>query len=178
MITEYEVGFNKMVHFVPHVAYNELEKASQFRKGLKSYIRHALRAFPLVDFQTTVEQDLGVEMQHQYTIESQKTSCVDQTRGQDARRGYTGGFQPTRRESLNTSATTPIVASPLNRVLHVGVLRGIELFLSLGWGWCVFIVVKHIVVLSVSGVADALSATRITRMWCVGGIQMGNLNGS
>jgi hypothetical protein len=30
-VTEYEVGFNKMVRFVPHVAYNEMEKASQFR---------------------------------------------------------------------------------------------------------------------------------------------------
>jgi hypothetical protein len=29
-VTEYEVGFNKMVRFVPHVAYNELEKVSQF----------------------------------------------------------------------------------------------------------------------------------------------------
>jgi hypothetical protein len=27
-VTEYEVGFNKMVHFIPHVAYNEMEKAS------------------------------------------------------------------------------------------------------------------------------------------------------
>jgi hypothetical protein len=63
-ITEYEVGFNKMVRFVPHVAYNEMEKASQFRQGLKPSIRHALGAFPLVDFRTTVEQTLGVEMQH------------------------------------------------------------------------------------------------------------------
>jgi hypothetical protein len=92
--------------------------------------------------------------------------------------GATLGVQPTRRESLNTSATTPIVASTLNRVVQVGVLRGIGLFLSLGWGWCVSVVVKHIIVLSVIGVAGALSATRITRMWCVGGIQMGNLNGS
>jgi hypothetical protein len=54
-VTEYEVGFNKMVHFVPHVAYNEMEKASQFCQGLKPSIRHALGAFPLVDFRTTVE---------------------------------------------------------------------------------------------------------------------------
>jgi hypothetical protein len=77
-VTEYEVGFNKMVRFVPHVAYNEMEKASQFRQGLKPSIRHALGAFPLVDFRTTVEQALGVEMQHQYTMESQKSSGVDQ----------------------------------------------------------------------------------------------------
>jgi hypothetical protein len=38
-----------------------------------------------------VEQALGVEMQHQYTMESQKSSGVDQPRGQDARRGNTGG---------------------------------------------------------------------------------------
>jgi hypothetical protein len=90
-VTEYEVGFNKMVRFVPHVAYNEIEKASQFRQGLKPSIRHALGAFPLVDFHTTVEQALGLEMQHQYTMESQKFSGVDQPRGQDARRGNTGG---------------------------------------------------------------------------------------
>jgi hypothetical protein len=54
-ITEYEVGFNKMVRFVPHVAFNEMEKESQFRQGLKPSIRHALGAFPLVDFHTIVE---------------------------------------------------------------------------------------------------------------------------
>jgi hypothetical protein len=80
-----------MVRFVPHVAYNELEKASQFRQGLKPSIWHALGTFPLVDFRTTMEQALGVEMQHQYTMESQKSSGVDQPRGQDARRGNTGG---------------------------------------------------------------------------------------
>jgi hypothetical protein len=90
-VTEYEVGFNKMVRFVPHVAYNEMEKVSQFRQGLKPSIRHALGAFLLVDFHTTVEQALGVEMQHQYTMESQKSSGVDQPRGQDASRVNTGG---------------------------------------------------------------------------------------
>jgi hypothetical protein len=70
LVTEYEVGFKKMVRFVPHVAYNELEKASQFHQGLKPSIRHALGAFPLMDFRTMVEQALGVEMQHQYTMES------------------------------------------------------------------------------------------------------------
>jgi hypothetical protein len=90
-VIEYEVVFKKMVRFVPHVAYNELEKASQFRQGLKPSIRHALGAFPLVDFCTTVEQALGMEMQHQYTMESQKSSGVDRPHGQDARRGNTGG---------------------------------------------------------------------------------------
>jgi hypothetical protein len=86
--------------------------------------------------------------------------------------------QPTRGASLSTSATTPSVANPLNRVLRGEVLRGIGLFLSLGWGWCVFVVVMRIAVLSVSGVAGVLSAVRITRMWCVGGIPMGILDGS
>jgi hypothetical protein len=76
-VTKYEVGFNKMVRFVPHVNFNEMEKASQFRQGLKPSIRHALGAFPLVDFRTTVEQALGVEMQQQYTMESQKSLGVD-----------------------------------------------------------------------------------------------------
>jgi hypothetical protein len=102
---------------------------------------------------------------------------LHQPRGQDLWRGYTG-VQPIKRESFNTSAITPIVANPLNLVLQEGVLKGIGLFLSLGWGWCVSVVVKRIVVLSVSGVAGVLFATRITRMWCVEGIQMGNLNGS
>jgi hypothetical protein len=62
-VTEYEMGFNKIVRFVPHVACDEIEKAGQFRQGLKPSIRHTLRAFPLVDFCTTVEQALGVEMQ-------------------------------------------------------------------------------------------------------------------
>jgi hypothetical protein len=122
-----------------------------------------------VDFRTTVEQALGVEMQHQYIMESQKSSGVDQPRGQDARRGNTGG-PATRGASLSTSATTPTMANPLNRVLREAVLRGIGLFLSLGWGWCVSVVVMRIAVPSVSGVAGALSAAKTTRMWCVGGI--------
>jgi hypothetical protein len=70
------------------------------------------------------------------------------------------------------------MANPPNRVLHEGVLRGIVLFLSPGWGWCVSVVVKRIAVPSVSGVAGALSVVRITRMWCVGEIPMGSSNGS
>jgi hypothetical protein len=120
-----------MVCFVPHVAYNEMEKASQFCQGLKPSIRHALGAFPLVDFRTTVEQALGVEMQHQYTMESQKSSGVDQPRGQDARRA-TLEVQPTRGASLSISATIPIVENPLTQVLREEVLRGFGLFLSPG----------------------------------------------
>jgi hypothetical protein len=79
-VAEYEVGFNNIVRFVPHVARNEVEKASQFRQGLKPSIKHTLGAFPLVDFHTTVEQALGVEMQQQYTNEIQKPSSADQSR--------------------------------------------------------------------------------------------------
>jgi hypothetical protein len=69
-ITEYEVGFNKIVHFIPPVANNEVDKASQFSQGLRPSIRHILGAFPLIYFCTTIEQALGVEMQHHYTSES------------------------------------------------------------------------------------------------------------
>jgi hypothetical protein len=31
IVAEYEVGFNKIVSFVPHVAYNDAENARQFR---------------------------------------------------------------------------------------------------------------------------------------------------
>jgi hypothetical protein len=94
------------------------------------------------------------------------------------RGGATLEVQPIRGASLSTSATTPTVASILNRVLREEVLRGIGLFLSPGWGWCVFVVVMRIAVLSVSGVAVALSAVKTTRMWCVGGIPMGSSDGS
>ena len=115
-VTEYEVGFNKIVRFVPHVAYNEVEKASQFRQGLRPSIRHTLGAFPLVDFRSTVEQALGVEMQHQYTTESsQKSSGGDQSRGHDEKKGHSGGpiskkgkFQrhhPYRGKSAESSAS-------------------------------------------------------------------------
>jgi hypothetical protein len=69
-ITEYEVSFNKIVRFVPHLAKIVVEKATQFRQGLRPSMRHTLGAFPLIDFCTTMEQALGVEMQHQYTSDS------------------------------------------------------------------------------------------------------------
>ena len=61
-VAEYEVGFNKIVRFVPYVARNDVEKARQFRQGLKPSIRHMLGAFPLVDFRSTMEQALGIEL--------------------------------------------------------------------------------------------------------------------
>jgi hypothetical protein len=176
-VTEYEVDFNNMVCFVPHVTYNEMEKASQFRQGLKPSIRHALGAFPLVDFRTTVEQALGVEMQHQYTMESQKSSGVDQPRGQDARRGNTGGPAHKRGKSQH-QRRHPYRGKPSESGTSVGSTQRYRAIPSQGWGWCVSVVVKRIAVPSVSGVASALSAAKITRMWCVGGIPMGSSDGS
>jgi hypothetical protein len=131
-VTEYEVGFNKMVPFVPHVAYNELEKASQFHQNLKPSIRHALGAFSLVDFHTTVEQALWrCNISTPWSLRSLWVliSLMARTRG-----GATLGVQSTRGESHNTSATTPTMANPLNQVLQEGVLRGIGRFISPGWG--------------------------------------------
>ncbi|XP_062231056.1 uncharacterized protein LOC133928650 isoform X2 [Phragmites australis] len=89
-VSEYEVGFNQIVRFVPHVAHDEAEKARQFRQGLKPSIRHTLGAFPVVDFRTMVEQALGVEMQEVYTEEARK-SGGDQIQGQIDRKGHSGG---------------------------------------------------------------------------------------
>ncbi|KAF0920634.1 hypothetical protein E2562_036069 [Oryza meyeriana var. granulata] len=61
-VAEYEIGFNQIVRFVPHVAHDEVEKARQFRQGLKPAIRHVLGAFSITNFRSMVEQALGVEM--------------------------------------------------------------------------------------------------------------------
>jgi hypothetical protein len=66
-VLEYEVAFNKIVRFVPHVAHDEYEKARIFRQGLKASIRHVLGAFPIVDFRSVVERALGVEVQDKFT---------------------------------------------------------------------------------------------------------------
>jgi hypothetical protein len=176
-VTEYEVGFNKMVRFVPHVAYNEMEKASQFCQGLKPSIRHALGAFLLVDFRTIVEQSLGVEMQHQYTMESQKSSGVDQPRGQDARRGNTGG-PAHKRGKPQHQRHHPYHGKFSESGTSGGSTQRYRVVPKPGLGWCVSVVVMHIAVLSVSGVEGVLSVVRTTRMWCVGGIPMGSSDGS
>jgi hypothetical protein len=118
-VTEYVVGFNKIVCFVPHVACDEIEKADRFCQGLKPSIRHTLGAFPLVDFHTTVEQALGVEMQQQYTHDTQKSLGTDNYRSQDDKKGHSGGpihkkdkshrHQPYRGKPAQSSAsgTTP-----------------------------------------------------------------------
>ncbi|KAF0918846.1 hypothetical protein E2562_026217 [Oryza meyeriana var. granulata] len=74
IVAEYEIGFNQIVHFVPHVAHDEVEKARQFRRGLKPIIRHVLGAFTITDFRSMVEQALGVEMQLMYTADLYKSS--------------------------------------------------------------------------------------------------------
>ncbi|KAF0905003.1 hypothetical protein E2562_039450 [Oryza meyeriana var. granulata] len=61
-VAEYEISFNQIVRFVPHVAHDEVEKARQFRQGHKPTIRHVLGAFSIIDFRSMVEQALGVEM--------------------------------------------------------------------------------------------------------------------
>jgi hypothetical protein len=73
----------------------------------------------LVDFRTTVEQALGVEMQQQYTHEMQKSSGTDNSRSQDDKKGHSAGpvhkkdkshrHQPYRGKSAQSSAsgTTP-----------------------------------------------------------------------
>ncbi|KAF0909897.1 hypothetical protein E2562_000207 [Oryza meyeriana var. granulata] len=76
-VAEYEIGFNQIVCFVPHVAYDEVEKARQFRQGLKPAIRHVLGAFTITDFRSMVEQALGVEMQLMYTADLYKSSGDD-----------------------------------------------------------------------------------------------------
>jgi hypothetical protein len=114
-VAEYEVGFNQIVRFVPHVAHDEVEKAKHFRQGLKHSIRQVLGAFPVVDFRTTVEQALGVEMQQMYTADLQKSSGGEQSRGQSDRKGHSGGpvhkkgkfqrHQPYRGKSSQSSAS-------------------------------------------------------------------------
>ncbi|KAG2611651.1 hypothetical protein PVAP13_4KG181615 [Panicum virgatum] len=85
-VVEYEVGFNIIVRFVPYVARNDVEKARQFQQGLKPSIRHMLGAFPVVDFRSTVEQALGIELQEMYTDEIRQSSSRDhlESKGQSS----------------------------------------------------------------------------------------------
>jgi hypothetical protein len=68
------------------VAHNDAEKARQFLQGLKPSIRHMLRAFPLVDFCTMVEQALGIELQEMYTDDIHRSSGRDhiESKGQSS----------------------------------------------------------------------------------------------
>ncbi|KAF0922405.1 hypothetical protein E2562_034649 [Oryza meyeriana var. granulata] len=90
-VAEYEIGFNQIVRFVPHVAHDEVEKARQFSEGLKPAIRHVLGAFTITYFRSMVEQALGVEMQLMYTADLYKSSGGEQSRSQGDRKGHSGG---------------------------------------------------------------------------------------
>jgi hypothetical protein len=68
-VAEYEVEFNKIVRFVPHVAHDDYGKARIFRQGLKASIHRVLGAFVVEDFRSTVERALGVEVQDDFTEE-------------------------------------------------------------------------------------------------------------
>jgi hypothetical protein len=59
-MAEYGVEFNQIVHFVPHVAHNEYEKAMIFHQGLKASIQRVQGAFVLEDFRSVVKRALGV----------------------------------------------------------------------------------------------------------------------
>ncbi|KAF0909216.1 hypothetical protein E2562_032615 [Oryza meyeriana var. granulata] len=90
-VAEYEIGFNHIFCFVPHVAHDEVEKARQFRQGLKPAIRHVLGAFSITNFRSMVEQALGVEMQIMYTTDLYKSFGGEQSRSQGDRKGHSGG---------------------------------------------------------------------------------------
>lgn len=173
-VAEYEVGFNQIVRFVPHVARDEVEKARQFRQGLKPSIRHVLGAFPVVDFCTMVEQALGVEMQQVYTFDMQKSSGGDQTRNHGDKNSNSGA-QFIRRAVPNAIILTMVVQVSL--VLKEGVILNIVLFLNLGWEWCASDVAMRIAVLSAGGPASASFVVRITRMLFVGRIPMVSCDG-
>ncbi|KAF0889763.1 hypothetical protein E2562_030571 [Oryza meyeriana var. granulata] len=90
-VAEYEIGFNQIIRFVPHVAHDEVEKARQFHQGLNPAIRHVLGAFTITDFRSMVEQASGVEMQHTYTADLYKSSGGEQSRSQGDRKGHSVG---------------------------------------------------------------------------------------
>jgi hypothetical protein len=90
-VAEYEVGFNQIVRFVPHVAHDDAEKARRFRQGLKPFIRHVLGAFVVTDFRSMVEQASGVELQQSYTDDIRKMSGADQHKGLEEKKSHFGG---------------------------------------------------------------------------------------
>jgi len=90
-VAEYEIVFNQIVRFVPHVAHDESEKARIFRQGLKASIRRVLGAFPIVDFRSVVEQALGVEVQDEFTEELRAGGREQGQRDQKGQTGQTGG---------------------------------------------------------------------------------------
>jgi hypothetical protein len=91
-VAEYEVEFNQIMCFVPHVAHNEYEKARIFHYGLNASIRRVLSAFVLEDFCSVVERALGVEVQDDFTDELGGDRSQDQ-------KGHTRG--PTQKKDNN-----------------------------------------------------------------------------
>ncbi|KAG8083715.1 hypothetical protein GUJ93_ZPchr0016g2527 [Zizania palustris] len=89
-VAEYEVGFNQIVRFVPHVAHDDTEKARRFRQGLRPFIRHVLGAFVVTDFCTMVEQASGIELQQSHTENIHQTYIVDQHKGQYEKKDNSG----------------------------------------------------------------------------------------
>ena len=90
-MAEYEIAFNQIVRFVPHVAHDEYEKARIFRQGLKASIRRVLGVFPIVDFRSVVEQALGVEVQDEFTEELRAGGREQGQRDQKGQTGQTRG---------------------------------------------------------------------------------------
>ena len=90
-VAEYEIVFNQIVRFVPHVAHDESEKARIFRQGLKASIRRVLGVFPIVDFRSVVEQALGVEVQDEFTEELRAGGREQGQRDQKGQTGQTRG---------------------------------------------------------------------------------------
>ncbi|MDD0148563.1 hypothetical protein PSY31_23020, partial [Shigella flexneri] len=66
-IAEYEVGLNNLIHFVPSVTSNDLEKAKRFHQGLNSEFWHVMGATALHNFRSVVKQARGMEMEMQLT---------------------------------------------------------------------------------------------------------------
>ena len=90
-MVKYEVGFNQIVHFLPHVALDKEEKTKQFHQSLKPTICHVLGAFTIIDFCSIVEQALGIEMQLMYTADLHMSSGGKQSQSQGDKKGHSGG---------------------------------------------------------------------------------------
>ena len=92
-VTEYEVGFNNLILFVPAVATNEEEKAKRFRRGLRQEFRQVLGALELRDFSSLVEQARGMELEMQIGEEVQGMggATAPEGAGGSQRKNFGGG---------------------------------------------------------------------------------------
>jgi hypothetical protein len=168
-VIEYEVGFNKIVRFVPHVAYDEIEKAGRFRQGLKPLrsgthweLFHWL-TFTLLWSKLWVWRCSSSTLMRCRNLQALTTLAVRMIR-RDIR------------VVLFIRRISPIAISHIAVNLHSLVLQELlhstVLFLSPAWDWCAFVVVMNIDVLSVSGLGGVLYVARTTRMWCARRIQI------